>query len=220
MKFSQVLKQDQRILDYYEKYLQHPFVKGFGEGTLSEERFRKYLIQDSLYLKDYAKVFASVFMLANSIEDLQFLHTCIGVVMSDETNMHTKYLHDYGLSVYKVDNEVVLPANRAYLDYMLGFIPSNDIKKIFVATLPCTLTYEHIGKELKKRYESNLENNYYKNWIETYAGREFEIFSIKSCELLDRICKDISEEEKEELIQIFLKASEHEMNFWDMCYNI
>lgn len=79
---------------------------------------------------------------------------------------------------------------------------------------------DYIGKYLKERYKETLENNYYKAWIEAYAGKDFEVFSVESCRLLDRLCEGISAEEEEHLIQIFLKACEHEMAFWEMSYRI
>lgn len=218
MGFSKKIVEDERVKRCYAAYLNHPFIKGMETGTLSKEKFKTYLIQDSLYLKDYAKVYAAAFLLTNDIRDLQFLHSCIGVVTSDETNMHTKYLMDYDLDVYKVDNMEIKPENRNYLDYMLGFIKGGDIKEIFISALPCTLTYEYIGKALKKQCGLKLSNNYYGPWIEAYGGKEFEDFSINSCNLVDKLCKDISDNEEEKLIKIFLKSCQHEMNFWDMCY--
>ncbi|GAA0176672.1 thiaminase II [Clostridium sediminicola] len=218
MSFSKRLVEDERVLKFYEDYMKHPFIRGLKDGTLDRGKYRNYLIQDSLYLKDYAKVYAHAFLLVNRVEDLQFLHTCIGVVMSDETNMHIKYLHDYDLDVYKVDDMVVKPANREYLDYMLSFAEGGDIKEIFMSALPCTLTYEYIGKTLKQECGDSLSNNYYGPWIEAYAGKEFEEFSVESCKLLDRICIGIDKEEEEKLINIFLEACQHEMNFWDMSF--
>ncbi|MBQ2412614.1 MAG: thiaminase II, partial [Anaerotignum sp.] len=42
----------------WDAYLTQPFVKELGEGTLSMERFRFYMIQDYRYLLQYSKVFA------------------------------------------------------------------------------------------------------------------------------------------------------------------
>ena len=42
----------------WEGYLEQPFVKELGEGTLREDRFRFYMVQDYRYLLQYAKVFA------------------------------------------------------------------------------------------------------------------------------------------------------------------
>ena len=53
MKFSEELFDE--VKEIWDEYLKHPFVKGIGEGTLDKEKFKNYLIQDYLYLKDYAK---------------------------------------------------------------------------------------------------------------------------------------------------------------------
>ncbi len=218
MKFSEKIINDPRVKKYNEDYMNHPFIRGLGNGTLDRSKFENYLIQDSLYLKDYGKVYAHVFLLTNNIADLQFLHTCMGVVVSDETNMHTKYLQDYNLDVYKVDHLELKPANRNYLEYMLSFTKTGDVKEIFMAVLPCTLTYEYIGKTLKEEAGEELEGNYYRPWIESYAGADFEEFSVRSLEFIDSICKGIDEEEEDKLIDIYLKSCEYEMKFWDMSY--
>ncbi len=218
MKFSERIINDPRVKKYYENYMKHPFIQGLGKGSLDKSKFKNYLIQDSLYLKEYGKVYAHVFILTDKIADLQFLHTCIGVVVADETNMHTKYLKDFGLDVYKVDNEEVKSANRNYLDYMLGFTKTGDIKEIFISALPCTLTYEYIGKTLKEEFGQDLSGNYYRPWIEAYSAKDFEYFSVRSLEFVDSICEGIDEVEEEKLINIFLKACEYEMKFWDMSY--
>ena len=218
MSFSRKILNDERIIKFHESYMKHPFIEGLKSGDLDRKKFGNYLVQDTLYLKDYAKVYASAFLLAETIEDLQFLHSCIGVVVADETNMHIKYLKDYDLDMYLIDGMEVQSENRAYLDYMLSFTKGGDIKEIFVSALPCTITYEYIGKALKMECIEEIKSNYYGPWIEAYAGKDFEKFSVDSCKLLDRICESIDEEEQEKLITIYLKACEHEMNFWDMSY--
>ena len=44
--------------DIWEGYHAHPFVRGIADGSLDEDKFRFYMIQDYIYLIDYAKVFA------------------------------------------------------------------------------------------------------------------------------------------------------------------
>lgn len=219
MKLTERILKDPRVVAYHEAYMKHPFIVGLEKGDLDRKKFKNYLIQDSLYLKDYGKVYASIFMDMDRIEDLQFLHTCIGVVVSDETNMHTQYLKDYGLDVYKVDNEPVAPENRAYLDFMLSFAHKRDAKRAFVAAFPCTISYEYIGKSLKEKLGKAIEGNYFKPWIEAYAGESFEDFSRRSVEIVDRMCSECTEEEIVELIDIYVEACRHEMNFWDMSYS-
>ena len=42
------------------RYLTHPFVTQMADGTLPTEKFRYYMLQDYLYLKDYVKIFAAI----------------------------------------------------------------------------------------------------------------------------------------------------------------
>ena len=39
-------------------YNEKPFVKGIADGSLDNEKFKYYMIQDYLYLIDYTKVFS------------------------------------------------------------------------------------------------------------------------------------------------------------------
>lgn len=47
------------------------------------------------------------------------------------------------------------------------------------------------------------KRHYYDPWIDEYSGKSFESFSVKSCELIDKYCTDISLEEQERLIDIY-----------------
>ncbi len=224
MKFSKKNLKDPRVKEINKNYMNHPFIRGLGDGTLNRLKFENYLIQDSLYLKEYGKIYAHIFILANNISDLQFLHKCMGVIIADETNMHTKYLQDYNLDVYKIDQMEInfkvkmKSATREYLDYMFSFIKKGDIKEIFISILPCTIVYEYIGKSLARKYSDKIEDNYYRPWIEAYAGENFEEFARRSLEFLDSICMGIEKKKENKLIEIYLKACEFEMNFWDMSY--
>ena len=43
--------------ELWPQYLCHPFVTEMANGTLPTEKFRYYMLQDYLYLKDYVKIF-------------------------------------------------------------------------------------------------------------------------------------------------------------------
>lgn len=38
----------------WNRFTEHEFVKRMGDGTLSEERFKSYLVQDYLYLVGFS----------------------------------------------------------------------------------------------------------------------------------------------------------------------
>ena len=60
------------VKDLWESYYAHPFVEGIGNGTLDIDKFRFYMIQDYIYLLDYAKVFALGVVKSSKEEDMRF----------------------------------------------------------------------------------------------------------------------------------------------------
>ena len=48
----------QADLPVWEQCLQTEFLQKMENGTLSEDCFKSYLVEDSLYLREYAKIFA------------------------------------------------------------------------------------------------------------------------------------------------------------------
>jgi len=42
----------------WEKVHRHPFVRGLGDGSLSVESFRFYMVQDYLFLIEFCRVLA------------------------------------------------------------------------------------------------------------------------------------------------------------------
>ena len=71
------MKLSQRIYACAQKlwpqYLCHPFVVQMADGTLPEEKFRYYMLQDYLYLRDYVKIFAAIIQKADDFEQIRFL---------------------------------------------------------------------------------------------------------------------------------------------------
>ena len=214
MKFSEVLFSE--VKKIWDGYLEHPFVKGIGEGTLDKEKFKNYLIQDYLYLKDYAKVFAMGLVKAETMKEMKFYHESIKGVLDDETAVHDNYLKDFGLSTEEVEAYKSELTTESYTNYMLGIALKGDSKDIAMTIMPCTWSYYYIGKHLYETYKENLKDNFYAPWIEGYASNEFRECAQEWIDYIDDICKDISEVKKEKLKDIFIKSSLYEMEFWNM----
>ena len=82
--------------EVWDKYLEHPFLIELGEGTLDKEKFRKYLIQDYLYLIEYAKVYAMACVKSRNMKELKKFHNGVAGSIETETANHIMYLKDFG----------------------------------------------------------------------------------------------------------------------------
>jgi hypothetical protein len=82
------------IESIYDKILAHPFLQGLTDGTLTEERFRYYVLQDAVYLREYARAL-SLAGVRSSDESahVMFNEHSVGAI-TVERSLHEGFLKD------------------------------------------------------------------------------------------------------------------------------
>ncbi|MGL5414703.1 MAG: thiaminase II [Clostridium sp.] len=211
MRFTDVLYNE--VLDVWEKYLKHPFIQGMRDGTLDKELFRDYLVQDYLYLKEYAKLFCMGIVKSKDMDEMRFLYRSINGTM-EEGASHIKYMENLGVTEKEAEKTKVDDRNINYTNYMLNIALQGDIREIGIATLACSWSYAYIGEYLFRN--SKLEGNYYREWITLYGESSYKKFKEEWLTYVDNLCSDISQEEKARYVEIFRKCSIYELEFWNM----
>ena len=99
--------------EIWKAYNEHPFVVGIQDGTLDQEKFRYYMIQDYLYLEEYAKTFAIGVAKAKSLETAELFSKYIAV-MNGELNIHNGYLGKLGVTQDDIDKTARSLDNLSY----------------------------------------------------------------------------------------------------------
>lgn len=99
------MKTTERLLpatkDIWAAYNAHPFVMGIQDGTLAREKFKYYIIQDYLYLEEYAKVFAIGIAKAKSLDTMRLFSRQVNFLTEGEMDIHRGI---WGLSPYHRKN--------------------------------------------------------------------------------------------------------------------
>ena len=200
------------ISDVFSAILSHPFIKGLTDGTLEEEKFRYYILQDFLYLKEFAKALAVLSAKADKKEEAQVFIDHVTHALGVENA-----LHGYFISLWKVDVSKVNPSptNLLYTSYLLSTVYSRPFYEGVAAVLPCYWIYMEVGKELKKK---GSPNPLYKKWIDTYGGEEYEKGVREVLKIVDSF--KLTEEQKEAVKRHFRIASIFEYMFWDSAYRL
>ncbi|MEE0230570.1 MAG: thiaminase II, partial [Peptococcaceae bacterium] len=88
----------------WENYLEQPFVKELGEGTLDLEKFRYYMIQDYRYLLQYAKVFALGVVKSNNEALMRRFAAMVNDTLDGEMKIHKAYMARLGITNEEVIN--------------------------------------------------------------------------------------------------------------------
>lgn len=104
--------------ELWKSYNEHPFVKGIQDGSLTKDKFKYYIMQDYLYLKEYAKVFAIGVAKAKTLETANLFAKYIAV-MNGELDVHSGYMGKFNVSQEEIDDMKPSLDNLSYTSYML-----------------------------------------------------------------------------------------------------
>lgn len=215
MKLSEKLYENAK--EIWEGYLTQDFVSELGKGTLAPDKFRFYMVQDYLYLLEYAKVFALGVAKSNDEEDMKKFAEMVYNVLHGEMNIHKHYMSRLGITPEELKNTKHAFANCSYTSYMLEVAYSQGALEILTAILACAWSYEMIGKHHSK-IEGALEHPLYGEWTKGYSSNEYAEDTENIINWLDEMGKNISQKAIDNLIDIFVRCSRYERDFWDMAY--
>lgn len=203
----------------WQGYFTHPFVTGIGDGSLDIERFRFFLLQDYLYLYDYAKVFALGLLKSSSPEEMRFFSQNVDAVLNGEMNTHRAYMKRLGISDGQAKSAGMSLQNRAYTSYMLSAGYSGGVPEVLAAILACSWSYAEIGKRLAA-VPGALEHPFYGEWVCGYAGDEYQAANEALIRRMDAVAEGLSPARLDLLEELFLNCSRFEGQFWDMSWEM
>lgn len=216
MSFSRGLKaKSQKV---WEEGYHHPFVQELGKGTLEKERFKFYLLQDYQYLLQYAKVFAIAVVKSDTEELMANFSKSQHGILAHEMDVHRSYMREFGITNKEMAEVKSSLYNRSYTANMLAVGQTGDLAEVLACVFPCAWTYYDYAKRLKDEYASELEDNFYKTWIEGYASDDFYSSFDWFYDTLDSLCENKSPSQLAKIEDIFVSSVEFEYLFWEMAY--
>ena len=203
----------------WENCLKHPFVTGIGDGTLAVEKFRYFMLQDYLYLFDYARVFALGVVKARDPRLMRIFAANVDTILGGEMEIHRTYMARLGITEEQVF--AVKPAldNLSYTNYMLSVASTGGPAEIVASILACSWSYAEIGQALA-RIPGAAEHPFYGEWIRGYASDSYAATNHSLIELMDALAAGASWEQMARLTDIFVNCSRYELGFWDMSWEM
>lgn len=182
-------------MDIWEAYLKHPFIIELQQGTLDIEKFKNYIVQDSIYLKEYARVYALGMYKSKTLKEIQNFYSILSFVNADETSTRLKYLKEWNITQEDIEVAEVKKENKEYIDFMMKIAEKQQVPEILMATLPCMFSYCYIGKEIKKN-NPNIESTKYWDFIQDYASDLYAQSCIEWGNYAEELCKDFDTDKK------------------------
>ena len=203
----------------WEACLRHPFVTGIGDGTLDMEKFRYFMLQDYLYLFDYARVFALGVVKARDPELMRVFAANVDAILGGEMKIHRAYMKRLDITEEQVFSIKPALANLSYTNYMLSVAQTGGPMEIVASILACSWSYAEIGQALAA-IPGAAEHPFYGEWIRVYASEEYAATNQALIELMDSLAADAGEEQLAYLTDVFVNCSRYELGFWDMAWDV
>lgn len=202
-----------------EGYCQ-PFIRDLRSGGLSRSRFTFYMLQDYLYLNDYAKVHALILSKTDDEEVAEHMVGILSAIAKERSSVHEVYARQYGIGADEIRSARQSAFARAYTSNILAIAYSRPVLDILVAVLPCAWVYADYGTRISLETGDALAANPYRTWVDMYSSEEFWQSSVWLLQTIDRLAAGISDVGMDRLIDVFVTGVEHEYMFWNSAYDM
>jgi len=216
--FIEYLLSHPAVAPVWRKYTHHDFATQMARGTLSEDLFKNYLIQDYLYLTHFARTHALAAYKSKTMDAITASATII-LHIEHEMELHLSYCREFGISKADIES----PSRKeslacvAYSRYVLDVGQSEDWLALQMALAPCLLGYGETAQRLYREKESvtTEQGNRYWRWVENYVADDYQEAVRVGSALIEKNILKQSPNRIEELVRIFVRATEMEVRFWD-----
>jgi thiaminase/transcriptional activator TenA len=199
----------------YEIIRTMPFNAALAAGTLSEARFKHYIVQDAHYLIGFGRALALAAAKSPEPEGIVQFAKAAETAIVVERSLHGGFFRDYGISAETFAASPLSPPCDHYVSYLLATAYGEPYEVLVAALLPCFWIYAEIGTDILSRASAG---NTYAAWIDTYAGEEFGTAVAEMIAATDAAARDVSPSLRERMHRAFTRATQLEWMFWDGAY--
>jgi thiaminase (transcriptional activator TenA) len=192
-----------------------PFNTELAAGTLAPERFRFYIMQDALYLAEYARVLAIAAAKAPDAGTVRWFAQAAGEAIAVEQALHARYLAEFGVDPEEAAAAEPSPDCLAYTSYLLMTAHQKPWEVTVASVLPCFWIYWDVAGAI---VGSAVPGNPYRAWIDTYADPRFGEAVRAAIAIADRAAEGTTPQKREAMLAAFARSAQYEYLFWDGAY--
>ena len=196
----------------WSEYTDHKFLSDLVSNKLPDKNFKKYLVQDYIFLQQFLKILALSVYKSKSFDEINRSVNFIKGI-DHEIKLHISYCKKWKIPLRSLSNIKVESANSAYTDHVLSVGKNGNNLDIFSSLSPCIIGYGEIGFKLSKI--KNWKKSKYNSWIKMYSSKEYQKIAKDNINYLDILFKSSKNKNLIKLKSNFKKSTILERNFWE-----
>jgi thiaminase/transcriptional activator TenA len=201
----------------FDAILRLPFITQLVDGSLTEEQFTYYLMQDNYYMRAYNRSLATIAAKAptQAITDM-FIGHIVGAI-GLESGLHAELIAMMGTEDLTTRWPEQSPTGLAYSNALSKACERGSFLEGLVSLLPCYWIYARVGAELQG---STSPHPAYARWIESYGDGVFENVVVEALACVDEVGAAAGAAERERCLELYRSGSRYEWMFWDAAHRL
>ena len=201
----------------WPRYTRHEFVLALAAGDLPEAAFRRYLTQDYLFLRHFARAWGLAVYKSDSLDEMRRAQRLVAATLDVEMGLHVEYCRRWGLGERDLEHACESTETVAYTRFVLDRGLAGDRLDLEVALAPCVVGYAEIAAERLADPRTRIDGNPYRDWLITYAGEDYQGLADEAASALDELfARRGGEGRFAALAGEFAEAARLETRFWQM----
>src|SRR6516164_2319793 len=158
----------------WRAYTRHQFVLLLAAGDLPAACFRRYLVQDYLFLLHFARAWGLAVYKSDTLPEMRRAQRLVAAMLDTEIGLHLDYCRRWGLSEMAISAAPEERATVAYTRFVLDRGVAGDRLDLEVSLAPCIVGYAVIATERMADPGTQLDGNRYRELLDIYAGAEYQ----------------------------------------------
>ena len=199
--------------DLWTRATRHPFIEELGSGTLPMEKFRRYFLQDYVFVTDLARMSGIAIARAPDLPSARPVHEFLANLMGAEDALFLRAFADLDIPESTFSAVKPLPATAAFGDFLVRLAYEGAWEEICAAMLVTEGVYLEWGERLNSE-GARPESPLYREWIEIHAAAILGPFVAFLTKVVDGAPESLSAG----VAAAFERALTYEVGFWDMAY--
>ncbi len=198
--------------EIWSAYLQHPFMLGVHDGTLTRDQFTFFLVQDLPYQRDFLNALLLAATKQIDPEPLLRMRSFI----AEEVDFEIALLSELGAE-WSFDRWAAGPAREGYMNHLTRVAHEGSLGDVCASLLPCAAGFA--GAMAEPAPKDGLPPTY-QRWLEFYERAEQFTFSSELVGRFEEAMMDASTAELERARMIFTRSVQHQIAVLDAAFRI
>ncbi len=214
---SQLKEKHDRL---WQAAIAHPFIEELGNGSLPAEKFRRYFLQDYVFVNDLVKMAGIAVSKAPDLTLARPIEEFLQAILGAEDALFIDAFKTLGISESEYRNVDPLPTTAAFGNFLVRLAHEGSFREICTAMYTTESVYMNWGERLRRTGANPAAGGseigeFYQGWIDLHTEQILGPIVNFTSQVVD----GAEGSERARIEEVFVRALRYEIAFWEMSYH-